>query len=173
MKISLFMLVILLCGVIPVFSQVLSISPQTSAPSSELFDIKLNLDPQGAVVQGLNIEIDFDPAIVSLVSISPGDWYLTAGYPHFFYDYTSPGCSAVHFSGSLLGGGSEAGDTVAIFHFQALAEGVTYLEFINLDVRDSENLPLESTHSTSDRIIIDSVIPNTTMDLGRVKSIYR
>ena len=167
--------VTLLLGLLPgpVLSQSLSLSPSSSTPSQECFEVKLNLDPEGIGVQGLDVEIGFDPTIVALLEIAPGDWYLASGYPHYFHDYTTPGCASIRFSGALLGGASSAAETVAIIRFQALNPGYSALDYLLVDVRDGENLMLETTHSSGDRIIIEEEIPLEDCSLSQIKAIYR
>jgi len=109
-------------------------------------------------VKGVEIVVEFDPAVVKLLEILPGPWFTESDYPHYFYDYTpdlpEPN-GTLHFAGALLGGESSDAGVVAICRFSGLALGETPLDFMEADLRGPLNQFLDFSTSQADSIIVD------------------
>jgi hypothetical protein len=158
----------------PAATNLLFINPSTSTPSDSSFtvDVVRNV---GDAVQGFDVRIAFDPAVVRLDSITPGDWLLTAGYPVVLYNDTVAGQDTIRFSAAFLGLGqtSATAGVVAVLHFRARSVGVSPLDFAPVTARDADNAAVLFEHSVGDQIVIDKVIATERVSLGGVKRLYR
>lgn len=166
--------VCLVLGVVPTFAlaQVISVEPPVSIPSTLEFTVAIAMDTEGAEVMGLEIELSFDNTVVRLNSIQPGPWYTDSSLDYFFWDYTTNGCDRIHFTGSQLNAGDTRSDVVAICHFTALTAGISDLEFLDVDVRDAQNVDLGASHSTGDQIVIEEAVDTNSIPWGSVKATY-
>jgi hypothetical protein len=109
-------------------------------------------------VMGMELEVEFDPNIVELLEINPGNWFTESGHPYYFFDYTPDSelpVSSIHFAAALLNASSAKTDTVAICRFRGLNLGATSLDFLDVDVRNPENYFLSYEFSLEDSIIVD------------------
>ncbi|MHB8077871.1 MAG: cohesin domain-containing protein [Candidatus Krumholzibacteriia bacterium] len=155
-------------------TNLLYISPPISAPTDSLFTVAV-VRNAGDAVQGFDVKIAFDPAVVRLDGITPGDWLLTPGYPFAFFNSTAAGEDTLRFSAAFLGLGQASGaaGVVAVLHFRARALGVSPLGFAPVVARDVDNAPVPFDHSVGDRIVIDQVIAAWRPSFGGVKGLYR
>jgi len=164
---------VFLLGALPVAAQSLRIDPSVSIPTDFQFIVQVDMDCLGAQVKGVETTIAFDPFLVRLDSITPGPWFTDAPGGFFFWDYTSPGAGAIHFTGSLLDTTSDADVALADCHFSAVGYGQVPLVFQDVDVRDIDNMNLGFGHSTGDLIILDSAVRTRELLFGTLKAIYR
>ncbi len=148
-------------------------SPSTSTPLTPDFTVDLAIAAAGYLVKGAEVVVTFNPALVALTDITPGDWVTGQGLQTYFYDYTTPGTYEIHFAMSFLDGSGTGSGVLAVCHFTALAVGTTPLDFVAVDVRDPDNQPYVFEHSIGDRIIVDQVISTTPATLGAVKAGFR
>jgi hypothetical protein len=160
-------------GIQPLVAQTLSVNPPNSVPDEEEFTIAIVLDAGGYSVMGIEASISFNEYILQLDGIDPGPWFTGLGHEYFFWDYTHPGTELIHFAGSSLGSAVPTSAVVAICRFTALNAGISPLDFLGVDIRNSQNVRLISDHSSGDSITIDGAIPVTGHTLGRVKALYR
>jgi hypothetical protein len=147
--------------------------PSSSMPVTPDFTVDLAISAAGYLVKGAEVEVTFNPALVALTGVTPGDWVTGQGLQTYFYDYTTPGTNMIHFAMSFLDGSGTGSGVLAVCHFSALAVGTTPLDFVTVDVRDPENQTYVFEHSTGDNIIIDQVISTTPATLGGVKASFR
>lgn len=143
----------------------LAIEPSVSSVEQYTdFALAVTIDPAHLGVKGVDAEIAFDPAVVALDSVTPGDWFAGSGLDYFFYDYTldppDPAAS-IRFSAAFLDGQRTEAGEVAVCHFRALMPGATDLSFTAAQVRDSLNTELGFLTSCCDSI---NVTPATAAD---------
>jgi len=158
----------------PAAANLLSINPSTSTPADSLFTVDV-VRNAGDAVQGFDVNIAFDPAVVRLDAITPGDWLLADGYPFALYNDTVAGQDTLSFSMAFLGLGqtSTGAGVVVVLHFRARSLGVSPLDFAPVTARDADNAPVPFEHSVGDMIVIDKVIAAGRATLGGVKGLYR
>ena len=168
-----------MCGLVilvlaaPLAAQTVSVVPHVAEPVTYTFPINVYLDSEYEEVQGVEVVMTFDPVIVRLDGIAPGDWFTDSGQAYFFWDHTTPGTDTIHFTGALLDQGQVANGVIGICTFEALAQGVSPVDFVDVDVRDAGNMDLGAGHSTGDQIIIDLAIDSEAFSFGEVKTLYR
>jgi len=171
-------LAVLICAAGPLTTtaaaNLLFVDPPTSTPADSLFTVAVSRDA-GEAVQGFDVKIAFDPAIVRLDGIAPGGWLLTAGFPFALFDGTVAGEDTLRFSAAFLGLGqtSAAAGAVVVLHFRARSPGVSPLDFAPVVARDAANAPVPFEHSVGDRIVIDQAIAAGRASLGALKRDYR
>lgn len=155
-------------------ANLLFIDPATSTPTDSLFTVEVSRNA-GDEVQGLDVRIAFDPAIVRLDAITPGGWLLSSGYQFVLFNATVAGTDTLRFSTAFLGLGQTSGaaGVVAVLHFRALALGVSPLGFAPVIARDAANASVPFDHSVGDRIVLDQVIAAWCASFGEVKALYR
>ncbi|MBU0742180.1 cohesin domain-containing protein [bacterium] len=163
---------IVMCAV-PIAAQTVTMVPHVAVPATATFSVYVHLDADFLDVQGVEIALDFDPAIVRLDGIAPGDWFASSGLEYFFWDYTTPGTDAIHFTGALLHEGRTANGVIGICNFTALAVGISPVDFVDVDVRNSTNQDLGAAHSVGDLIVIEQVIVGERLRFGEVKSLFK
>ena len=154
-------------------AQTVSMVPHVATPLTTTFTVYIHLDTDGQDVMGVEVSADFDPGIVRLDGIDEGDWFVTSGLESFFWDYTTPGTSTIHFTGALLNQGRSESGVIAVCRFTALTVGESPVDFTDVDVRDAANAPYAAGHSVGDRIIIDDAIGNEVASFGDIKRLYR
>ena len=154
-------------------AQTVSMVPHIAEPVTIAFSVYVYLDSDFEDVQGVEISMTFDETIVQLEEILPGDWFTSSGLEYFFWDYTTPGTDTIHFTGALLHEGRVANGVLGICNFTAIAVGVSPVDFVDVDVRDSVNADLGAAHSTGDLIIIDFAIADESLSFGEIKTLYR
>jgi len=143
----------------------LAIDPSVSSVEQYTdFTLSVTIDPAQLEVKGVDAEIAFDPAVVTLDSVTPGTWFADSGLDYFFYDYTQDPpdpATSIRFSAAFLGGHRAEPGEVAVCHFHALAPGATNLDFTTAQVRDFVNTELGFLTSCCDSI---NVSPATAVD---------
>jgi len=164
---------LLLLLALPLAAQTVSMVPHVAVPDTSVFSVYVYLDSDLQDVQGVEIAMTFDNTIVRLDGIDEGDWFSDSGLEHFFFDYTTAGTDTIHFTGALLHEGRTADGVLGICNFTALAVGVSPVDFVDVDVRDSDNVDLEAAHSSGDQIIIEAAIAAESLGFGDVKRLYR
>ena len=151
----------------PAIAQQLYISPSLSEPLEPEFSLDLMIDTEGVEIMGIQVEIAFEPTVVTLDMITAGEWVSGSGLDYFFYDLSTPGTGAVRFDMAFLGEGNTGGGQLARCHFRALNPGDSPLVFSELDIRDPDNAPVAVTYSENDLIHIRSgyiyIFPPTTI----------
>jgi len=157
----------------PAGAQTVSMVPHVAIPSASTFTVSFYLDSDYQDVMGVEVELTFDETIVQLDQITIGDWFTSPGREYFFWDYTTPGTDRIHFTGALFDEGQVANGVLGICHFSVLSPGICPVDFVDVDVRDSNNQDYGANHTTGDQIIIDYAIGNETLSFGRVKTLYR
>ncbi len=141
---------------VPAVAQQIYINPPVSEPLEPYLTVDVVIATAGLDVMGMEIEIAFDPTVVALDHIEPGEWVTSAGLDYFFYDLTTPGTDVIRFDMAFLGTGRTGDGQVAICHFHAASPGTSPLEFGTLDIRDPDNAQLTFTHSEGDQIHVRS-----------------
>jgi hypothetical protein len=155
-------------------AQQLYVDPAVSIPSEYDFTVAVAIDnPGNLLITGVDVEMAYDPGIVQRTGIMPGPWVTGSGLPFSFFDWPEAPAGELHFTLAFLGGSRGGSGTVAVFHFTALAEGDSPLDFTLVDVRDPSNQYLGFGHSTGDLIQIRIAVSGEPSTLGRVKALYR
>lgn len=157
-----------------VLAQTILFNPSESMPNEPEFTLSIDIDCGAAAVKGVEVKVAFDPFLVHLDAITPGDWYDTSGLPYYFFDYTGTDPEGViHLASAVLEGSLSGTGTLAVCHFSMVDFGISPLIFQDVDVRDPFNINLGFGHSTGDRIVIDPVVDVQERNFGHIKAIYR
>jgi hypothetical protein len=156
----------------PVMSQTLHFEPDPFIPQNYDFTIPLLIEAGGHEVKGVETLITFDPALVTLTSITPGPWYTDSGQDFFFWDYTTPFTYAIHFASAMLDGTNNTDGVIALCHFSFVDFGSSILDFELVDVRDVENnaLPFVSDNGL---ILLGNAVDTQKVSFNSLKAIYR
>ncbi len=155
-----------------VSAQTLRFDPDPYFPVDEQFTLPLLLEAGGLDVKGVECIITFDSALVSLESITPGPWYSESGQEFFFWDYTEPGTSVLHFASAMLDGTNNTDGAIALCHFSFVGFGSCDLVFTEANVRDANNEPL-SFALDNGLIVLDQAINTEPVQFSTLKAIYR
>ena len=155
-------------------TNLLFINPSTSTPLDSLFTVDV-VRNAGDAVQGFDVKIAFNRAVVRPDYIMPGGWLTASGYPYVLYNGTVAGQDTIRFSTAFLGPGqtSAVAGVVAVLHLRARSMGESPLDFAPVTARDAANVPVLFDHSVGDKIVIDHVIAAWRASLGCVKGLYR
>lgn len=156
----------------PANAQMLRFDPDPFIPFNQHFTVPLVLDSGALHVKGVEATITFDPALVTLDSVTAGPWYTDSGQDFFFWDYTTPLTYAIHFASAMLDGTSNADGVIALCHFSFAGFGVCPLDFTLVDVRDFENNEL-TFDSDSGLIFLDAAVETKQVNFNALKAIYR
>jgi hypothetical protein len=156
----------------PASAQMLRFDPDPFIPYNQQFTVPLVLESGGLYVKGIEASITFDPALVTLDSVTAGPWYTDSGQSFFFWDYTAPFTYAIHFASAMLDGTSNADGVIALCHFSFAGFGVCPLDFTLVDVRDFENNEL-TFDSDSGVIYLDEAVETKNVNFTALKAIYR
>ncbi len=116
---------------------------------------------------GYDLQIDFDEALVSVLSVEEGD--LPASYPGetFFY-WTDSGTvsNSILINGAVLGGSISGPGVLASITFRGNLNGTTPLSFLSAVFRDLDNQPIAVTSqggtATVDDEVTVSVVPDAS-----------
>jgi hypothetical protein len=146
----------LICLCAPAVAQQIYISPALSEPLEPEFTVDVMIDTQGSEVMGILVDIDFDPAVVTLDHIDEGEWITSSGLEYLFYDLTETGAEDIRFDMAFLGDGHTGTGRLAICHFRAVSPGDSPLDFSEVDIRDPDNAPVLFTSSEGDLIHIQA-----------------
>ncbi|MCD4690922.1 cohesin domain-containing protein, partial [bacterium] len=111
------------------------------------FTIDVVVNDEVLGLTGYDLLIDFDETILSVVGVDEGA--LPAGYAGetFFY-WTDSGTvsNALLINGAVLGGSIDGPGALASITFMGNADGSTLLDFLMVDCRDIDNVPIPMTH---------------------------
>jgi len=100
----------------------------------ETFDVTIQLQAEGQPVDGAAAYIDFDPAILQVVSITPGDTLSTVILSEYFNEN-----GQVNYAAGLLGSSATGTFTLVSVTFEAVREtDGTWLRFEASDPRKSD-----------------------------------
>lgn len=158
----------------PAAAQWVGFDPSEVVPATESFTFALALDTQGVAVLGVDVQFSFDPAIVQVDSVTVGDWFTTAPQSWFFWcDAAETVADVVHVTGTVMTTGRAGAGALAFVHMTALAAGFSPLEFLNLDLRNSLNMPVPHTASSGDRVIVEDAVPAAALSFGSLKARLR
>jgi hypothetical protein len=148
--------------------------PDTSVSVGDEVTVRIVTGPV-ADLKALQFVFEFDPAIVQLVDIQPGDVLTsTASFAAFqLPDYTPPADTAWYDAAVLVGTGSGPG-ILAFLKFQVatLIAGATPVRCRLVDFRDSENV---STHPACEEgmVRVFGPVQAESATWGRLKVLYR
>ncbi|MBU8871637.1 MAG: cohesin domain-containing protein [Gemmatimonadales bacterium] len=157
----------------PTSAQTVYVTPSDSQPEVEEFTVDIVLGSEGHEIMGMEISISFNEHIVQLDGIDPGPWFTGLDHEWFFWDYTHPDTELIYFTGSSLGSGVTTDGVVATCRFTALGPGISTLDFLGVDLRNSQNVRLVADHSSGDSITIDSAIPTTDASWEHIKALFQ
>ncbi len=153
-------------------AQMLRFDPDPYSPVDEQFSVSLVLEANGFDVKGVEAVITYNPALVTLDSITPGPWFTDSGQGFFFWDYTTQFTTNIHFASAILDGTNSSDAVLANCHFTFVDFGSCPLDFTLVDVRDVNNdgLPFDSD---SGLIILDNVVDVKKLKFPALKAIFR
>lgn len=154
--------------------QTVFFNPADNVPSEPEFLVYLDIDCLGEVVKGAEVKVSYDPLLLRLDAVTPGDWYTDSGQAFYFYDYTAiEPQGTIRFASAVLIGTLSGSGHLAVCHFTIRDFGISPLVFQDVDVRGAANTDLGFGHSTEDRIIVDPVVEVRVWEFGRLKAVYR
>ncbi len=155
-----------------VHAQTLRFDPDPFIPQDYDFTVPLVIESGGYEVKGVECQVSFDSALVSLNSITPGPWYTDSNQQFFFWDYTQPGTNTVSFASAMLDGSNSSDGVIALCHFSFVDFGTSPLDFNLVDVRGITNqaLPFDSDNGM---IFLGDGVSVKTLSFGTLKAIYR
>jgi hypothetical protein len=148
-------------------------APAVTTPVTAEFTVDLAIGAVGYRVESAEVVVTFDPAIVSLLDVTPGAWITGQGLTYQFDDFTTPGTGEIHFALTYLDGAGTGSGVLAVCRFAALHVGTSPLDFVTVEMRDPDGLPLAFTHSAGDRIVIDPAVGSRATSLGALKASFR
>jgi len=155
-------------------AQQLAVDPHHAFPQDQVFTVDLVIGCGGLEVKGLEAALVFDAALLQLDDVTPGPWFTGSGHQYFFFDYTDQEPQGnIHLATSILDGAFCQDDVFAVFHFTSLGSGATAVDFVDLDVRDTDNMAMPFVHTTGDSISIDPAVPAVVRSFGFLKAVYR
>ncbi len=169
-----FILSLILVVLLPAsaFAQSLQFDPDPFIPASDSFAVPMIIETGGLSIKGIETIVTFDPALVSLDSITAGPWFTDSGQDYFFWDYTIPFTYAIHFASAMLDGTNSADGIIAYCHFSFLDYGSCPLDFTLVDVRDGNNADL-GFGNDSGLILLDPAVETKNVQFSSLKAIYR
>lgn len=153
---------------------VVSVSPaDTSVTIGDVITLRV-VTTAFADLKGYQLLFGFDPTIVELQGISPGDVLTGTGRAYAGYPVPDPVAPAdtAWYDAAMLDGSTAGPGVLAYFTFKALALGTTTVECRTVDFRDSQNL--QTLPSCESGVV--NVLPPTSArsaSWGRLKAIYR
>jgi len=171
-RLVVFSTVLMLLSATWVMAQTLRFDPDPVVPTEPNFMVPLVLEAGGLEVKGVEAIVSFDPALVTLVSVTPGPWYILSGQTFFFWDYTTSGTDRIHFASAMLQGTSSSDGIIAYCHFSMVSFGSCPLDFIEGDVRDINNDPLPFALDPG-LILLDPAVGRETSTLDGLKALFR
>ncbi len=148
-------LCLVLLPIMPLFSQspIVKIEPAgVSVDVGETFTV--NVDIEGASnLRGISIKIGFDPEILTAQSISSGGFLSAFGQTFSFSDKNNEE-GWTQYDESILGSGDMAdGDGIVCqITFESVGLGSSPLAFTTADLRDDDNIPIDT--ATEDGTVI-------------------
>lgn len=159
----------------PASAVTVSVSPPDTAVSAlDQVTVRIRTDAVSDL-KAFELIFDFDPLMVQLVDILPGDVLTSTGSYTAFRrnDYAAPADTAWFDAGVLTGTASGPG-ILAFFQFQVVSpiSGQTPIRCRLVDFRDSQNV---STHPACEDGLVRVIGPvqTTTATWGRIKAIHR
>gem|GEM_PF-6650948 len=121
-------------------------APALEAPllsPGEEFEVKLVVKSGATLVKGMDMTIEFDPAVLEVVGVVEGNLFTSQETPVFFRSMDEEG--RVEVVAAVLGTGvtlDEPGE-LALLTFRCVDGGETELRFSGVDLRGSDNSRLE------------------------------
>ncbi len=115
------------------------------------FWVDVCFDSEVTNVTGYQFVIDFDEDLLTVLGVEEGD--LPSGYSgESFCDWRIDGTTtrALVVDGAVLGGSIDGPGSVVRIEFEALAAGVSELSFTSVELRDIDNVSLESIEEDGD-----------------------
>ena len=155
-----------------VHGQTLRFNPDPFISEDYDFTVPLVIEAGGLEVKGVECQVSFDSALVSLTSITPGPWYTNSNQEFFFWDYTYPGTNIVSFASAMLDGSNSSDDVIALCHFSFVDFGTSPLDFDLVDVRGITNQPLPF-ESDNGIIYLGDLVEAETLSFDTLKAIYQ
>ncbi len=143
-------------------------------PSDDTLMVRITVDDQALDLKGFSLVFDFDPLVVTPVSVQAGSLLVAGGCANHFFDHlnaAAPGDS-IAIDGAWLGCSVAGPGAIAEIRFVGVSHGNSQLHWRALTLRDSQNEDI--AHQVQDGVI-DVVCPTsvTRHSWGQVKAIYR
>jgi hypothetical protein len=108
----------------------------------EDFWVNVAVDAALVGLTGYDLTIDFDESVLEIIEAVEGDLPQSSGESFFFWTTGSPPENAIVINGAVLGDSVDGPGVLARLHFEALAPGISPLDFLFFELRDIENNPI-------------------------------
>ena len=158
---------------VPVSAGTVSFDPVESLAACDTVTLDVMIDDEIVDLRGFSFVFEFDPSIVTPVSVEPGSAVEGASCPNFA---TWPNESAIGDSiwvdGVLLGCSIDGPGSFIRIRFVGVNDGVSEIACRSGMLRDSANQDIPFT-CVQGSIEIDCNTPTESNSWGRIKTLYR
>jgi hypothetical protein len=146
---------------------VLAVDPaDTTVEIGEIFDLDITVDANILLLKGYDMEITFDPSVLSLDTVTEGPLLPSGGTTLF--NWRMLGTDTIEISDAILGHQLyvDGPGVIATVSFEAIALGSSDIHFARSTLRDTTNQIPGIPHSTSDGSVLvveDQTAPSVTL----------
>lgn len=124
-------------------------------------------------LRGFTMEVEFDPTLLAVVSVTSGPDLAGAPCPSFFHVFPmTTTISAVAFDGAPLGCSIAGPARIATLTFEGIQEGISLLDCRRAELRNSLNLMIASTCAPA-AVQISCPVATNDQSWSALKAIYR
>lgn len=159
-------------SVVPVEAGIVSFEAVESLSACDTVTLDVLIDEDVADLRGFSFVFEFDPSIVTPISVEPGAAVEGASCPNFV---TWPNASAIGDSiwvdGVLLGCSIDGPGSIIRIRFVGVADGVSPISCRSGALRDSQNQEIPFT-CVPGSIEIECDTATEPMHWGRIKTLY-
>ena len=138
----------------------------------EQLDVEIHVDAGAVDLRGLTLRFTYDPTLLDLVDVFPGQSFVDAPCDPFLYtDRTPPGVLQIDIAG--LGCSVDGPGSVARVRFEGKStDGISPLVGIAATLRDSENQGIAASWDDG-QILVSCPVPNETTSWSGLKARMR
>lgn len=138
----------------------------------EQLDVEIHVDAGAVDLRGLTLKFTYDPTLLDLVDVFPGQLFVDAPCDPFLYtDPTPPGVLQIDIAG--LGCSVDGPGAVARVRFEGKStDGISPLLGIAATLRDSANQGIGATWDDG-QILVSCPVPNETTSWSALKAEVR
>ncbi len=124
----------------------------TSVDVGEIFTVDVLVE-DALNMRGVSVKVGFDPTVLNVQGVTSGGFMSSFGQTFSFSEKNNDE-GWVQYDESILGSGdmAEGGGTVCHLEFEAIAAGSSALTFLVADLRDNDNMSIETT--TEDGLVM-------------------
>jgi len=138
----------------------------------EQLDVEIYVDAGAADLRGLTLKFTYDPTLLDLVDVFPGQLFVDAPCDPFLYtDPTPPGVLQIDIAG--LGCSVDGPGAVARIRFEGKStDGISPLLGVAATLRDSENQGIGASWDDG-QILVSCPVSNETQSWSALKAQMR